>query len=264
MIALCHRCGGELPLPPDASRTHSGERMQGGDHGLEPDAILFCPHCSAPQIRFPEHMRELPNRGSRDAHAGPTTGTVPPPQPRDVDWPAALRAAGLVAGGAALLTLLGMLSPLVSLIGTLWVLGCSVLAVLFYSRQRPRSALDLRAGLRIGLVTGVLTVSALGLAMALAGLVARFGLHRMGSFDEQVAQVFAAGRAQMAQRLQESGGDPALQQQYDALLGSPEVRGGFALTYLAVVAALVMLFASAGGAFAGLLRDGRRVARLRE
>ena len=39
-IEFCHRCGAELP-----TREWAGE---GG---------FFCPHCGAPQILLPEHMR---------------------------------------------------------------------------------------------------------------------------------------------------------------------------------------------------------------
>ena len=255
---LCHRCHGVLPQhAPVVGRSYTG---------LEPDAMLFCPHCSAPQIRLPEHMRPL----AVDLHAASTTGSLPPPDPRAVDWPVALRSAALVAAVGAALKVLALAVPPLEMVATPWVAGCSFLALVLYMRQCPRAWMDARTGLRIGAATGVVMVTALGLALAAAGLVARFGLHRMGGFDAELAQVLDATRAQVVAGLaqQNPPADQAamlqaatLQAKMLGFLGSSEVKGGMALFYLAMTGGLVLVLAAAGGAFSGLLRDRRHAAR---
>ena len=257
---LCHRCHGVLPQhAPAVGRSYTG---------LEPDAMLFCPHCSAPQIRMPEHMRPL----AVEPGVVSTTGSLPPPDPRAVDWPVALRAAALVAAAGAGLKVLALAVPQLEIVATPWVAGCSILALGLYMRQRPRAWMDARTGLRIGAASGVVMVAALGIALAAAGLVARFLLHRMGGLDDEMTQLLEATRSQMAAAMAQQGQpgnlSPDLQAEVQrrmlGFLASGEMRGGLALFYLAFTGALVLLLSTAGGAFSGLLRDRRHAARQAE
>ena len=253
MGELCHRCHGVLPQ-------HAPAAGRGAYSGLEPDAMLFCPHCSAPQIRLPEHMRPL----EPVAKGASTTGLQPPPDPRAVDWPMALRCAALVALVGAGLKLLALVAVPVQLLATPWVAGCSILALGLYMRRRPRAWMDARTGLRIGAATGVLMVTALGLAFAAAGLVARFGLHRMGGFDSELGQQLETVRAQAMTVMAQQNQPADFQAKFLGILGSPEVRGGLALASMAISGVLVLVLAMGGGAFSGMLRDRRHAARQAE
>ncbi len=44
-------------------------------------------------------------------------------------------------------------------------------------------------GARIGLVVGLALVACFGVALAVGGLVARYGLHSMAGFDAQMTQM---------------------------------------------------------------------------
>ena len=253
MDELCHRCHGVLPQ-------HAPSSSRGSYSGLEPDAMLFCPHCSAPQIRLPEHMRPL----APVASVPSTTGLLPPPDPHAIDWPMALRCAAAVALVGAGLKVLALALPPLLLLATPWVAGCSILALGLYMRRRPRAWMDARTGLRIGAATGVLMVAALGLALAAAGLVTRFGLHRMGGFDSELSQQLDLMRAQISTGLTQQNQPADFQARMLNFVGSPEMRGGLALVYLAISGGLVLLLAIGGGAFSGMLRDRGQAARQAE
>ncbi len=255
MDELCHRCHGVLPQ--HAPVASAAGRGRGEPTGLEPDAMLFCPHCSAPQIRLPEHMRPLAAENAQPA----TTGSLPPPDPRAVDWPVALRCGAVVALIGAGLKLLALAAPPLLLLATPWIAGCSILALGLYMRQRPRAWMDARSGLRIGVATGVMMVAALGIALAGAGLVARFGLHRMDGFDAELTQQLDIMRAQVAAGLLQQGQPADLQAKLMNFIGSAEVRGGLGLMYMTISGGLVLVLAMAGGAFSGLLRDRQQAAR---
>ena len=249
MYATCHRCHADLPRPVAATgSTYSA---------LSPEAMLFCPHCSAPQILLPEHMRPLaPARGVQQA-GNQTTGSAPPPHPRFIEWPAALRSAAIVAGFGALLKVLALVAPPLALVATPWVAGCSILALGLYMRQRPGAFMDARTGLRIGAATGILMVAALGIAFAASGMVARFALHRMLGFDNELSRQLELMRAQMAVALTQQNQPADLTSAILGFVASPEVRGGLGLAYLGISGFIVMLLATAGGALSGMLRVRR-------
>jgi hypothetical protein len=104
--------------------------------------------------------------------------------------------------------------------------------------------MDVRVGARIGVVVGVCLALELGIALAGAGLVARFGMHAMGSFDAQLT-------AQVQKAVQQSS-TPVPAAMID-FLGSPEFRGGMVLAGFAFLSAGLVVLSTLGGAFAGLL-----------
>lgn len=111
--------------------------------------------------------------------------------------------------------------------------------------------MDVRVGARIGVVVGLCLALELGIAMAGAGLVERFGMHAMGSFDAQMT-------AQVQKAVQQSSTPvPA------AMIGflqSPEFRGGMMLAGIAFLSAGLVVLSVLFGAFHGLLRMRRRPA----
>jgi hypothetical protein len=121
--------------------------------------------------------------------------------------------------------------------------------------------MDGRVGLRVGLLTGLLMVTAMGISLALAGAVERFGLHGLGGFNADVDQSFAAVRAQMISSMQTQNQDPTAQQHVLGMFMSPEGRAGLVLFYLAFIGGFVVVLTSALGGFAGLLQTRRRALR---
>jgi hypothetical protein len=230
MQEFCHRCGGELP-------ERSGESP-------------FCPQCGAPQLSLALENQSVETSGAPadGADGTPSTGAIPPMSPRQVEWKTAIRCAAAVAAVGAVLSLVAIRVDLLSSVSLLWIMCASLITLGFYQKRRPAARMDVRVGARIGVVVGVCLALELGIAMTGAGLVARFGLHAMASFDAQMA-------AQVQKAIQQSS--TPMPAEMMGLLGSAEFRGGMILAGLALVAAGLVVLSTLGGAFAGLLRMRR-------
>ena len=237
MQQTCHRCGGDL-----AEAT-----------GESP----FCPHCGSPQLFLALENQSVETGG--EAGGATTTGVAAPPKGRPVEWKTAIRCAAAVAGVGSVLELVAMpdwrMSPLLSSVSLLWIMSASLITLGFYQKRRPAARMDVRVGARIGVVVGICLALELGVAMAGAGLVARFVLHSMGSFDAQIAVAIQMMRERTLQQ-------PATPQRAEMLqlLGLPEFRAMYALTGCAMVTAILLVLSTVGGAFAGLLGMRRRPA----
>jgi hypothetical protein len=238
---FCHRCGGEL-----------------APHAVTDESGLFCPHCGAPQILLPDYLRPEPVVAEESAEVVATTGTMPPPLPQTIDWKAALLCAGIVALIAAGLTAAGVVSSVASLMNFVWVTSGGVVAVSLYQRQRATARMSARVGARIGIVAGLLMVTAMGIALATAGVVARFGLKRMDGFDTQVKEAAQTMQTQMTASMQEQKQSQEIQDKVIGLVNSPEVRAGVAVVYLGILGGILVLFGAGGGAFAGMLGARRQ------
>jgi hypothetical protein len=258
MLELCHRCHGELPL--------SASGTQGNGSGEE--RALYCPHCGAPQLRLPDYMRhdadfaapvaEI-NEPGEEAGTGRTP--LPPPRPHEVNWRVALSSAALVAVVAAVLVVAGLRIPFASFLSTIWVIGAAALALGIYSRRNPEGWMDGHVGLRVGLTTGVLMLAMIAAGLAITGVVLRFGLHRLGSFDADIAQQMHAMQQQLGERMAEQQQPLQFRNHMLGFMGAPEVRGGLAIFYLATSGLVILLFAAGGGAFAGMMRGTMRAGR---
>lgn len=234
------------------------------------ERALYCPHCGAPQLRLPDYMRHdsdfaVAADGSEETAEEASTGRTPPPPPasraRAVNWRVALSSAALVALVAAVLVVAGLQIPFVSFLSTIWVIGAAAVALGIYSRRNPEGWIDGRVGLRVGLATGVLMLAMIAAGLAITGVVQRFGLHRMGSFDADVVQQMHAMQQQLGERMAEQQQPSQFRDHMLGFLGSPEVRGGLAIFYLGTTGLLILLFAAGGGAFAGMMRATLRAGR---
>lgn len=235
MHEFCHRCGGELPAG-------SGESP-------------FCPHCGTPQL-FLALENQSVETGGEPADGTASTGTLPPPRPQQVDWKTAIRSAALVAGIGSLLSFAGFHADVLSLVSFLWIMSASVITLAIYQKRKPAAWIDVRVGARIGVVVGVCLAVGLGIVAAGSGLVARFGLHSMGGFDAQMAQLqMQAVRTQMQQ--QPNAQLPAW---WSGFANSPEFRAGAMLAVFGFLSACLLVMSTVGGAFAGLMRMRRRPA----
>lgn len=226
MHEFCHRCGGEL---------------SDGD-GLSP----FCPHCGAPQIYLVDHEQPV------ELAEGSTTGTAPPPAPRRVEWKTAIRCALLVAGVAAVLSVVAARFETVSPLSWLWTVSGSLITLALYQRRRPLAWMDAGIGARIGMVVGVVLVACLAIAMAAGGLVARYLLHNMASFDAQLTQ-------QLHVQIEHALAANPDAKSVKGYLYSPEFRAGMMLTGFAMVSGILLVLSTVGGAVGGLLRTRRKV-----
>ena len=238
MQHYCHRCGGELSP---------------GD-----ELTSFCPHCGSPQLYLPEYDR--PNAAAEQD----STGAPPPPPPQMVDWKMAIRCAVVVAGIAAVLTVLAMglpRIPLLGTIGTFWTLTGAMTAVAFYQRRRPLAKMDARVGARIGFTTGLTLVACITIAVATAGVVARFGLHTTAGFDAQITTQLAELVRQMTVQASHSAaeGSPELAG-FLRFMATPEFRAGYVLGTVAFSSTVLLFFSTLGGAVGGLFRTRGRIA----
>ena len=235
MLDTCHRCHGDLP---------SGA-----------DLTVFCPHCSAPQLFLADSFlaENTPVTPLEGADPANTTGTLPPPSAREVDWQTALRCAFLVAAIAAVLSVLALRIPGLSLFSTLWVLTGSLSTLALYRRRRPLAWMDAGIGARIGLTAGLALIVLLGASLALSGLVARFGLHAMTSFDTALAQMMV--QVKLAAANSSTPAPPEILHLYDI----PEFQAGLILASITISSLFLLLFSTAGGALGGLLRSRHRV-----
>lgn len=233
MNNLCHRCSGEL-----TSRD---------------GAASFCPHCGATQLYLLDHLLE-------DAPRSDTTGTPPPPgvsgSGRQVEWQAAIRSAAFVGAVAAFFCVVSLKVDIFGLLGFVWIASGSVIAIGLYHSQRPTAYMDTAVGARIGVVVGVVVASALGLALALAGVVTRYALHGMGTFDRGLSALVQTVVAQAQTQSQSQG--QAMPEWLIALMFSPEYRAASMLAGVGLLVASVMVLSVLGGAFAGLLRTRPR------
>ncbi len=230
MLETCHRCGGELP-------PGSGESP-------------FCPHCGAPQLTLSLENQSVETGGEAGAVAqgSQSTGAVPPPLPRQVEWRTAIRCSALVAGVGLLLAIGSVRLAFLSTLSLMWFVCASLITLGIYQKRLPAAWMDVRVGARIGMVVGVCMALVLGVAMASAGLVGRFGLHAMGGFD-----------AEMGARIQEAirNSTTPIPPEMLGFLASPEFRGGMMVTGFVFVSGLILVLSTVGGAFAGLLRTRR-------
>ena len=206
----------------------------------------FCPHCGSPQIYLQDYEQQS---GASEAS---TTGTVPPPRPQQVEWKTAIRCAVLVAGIAAVLSLVASEVQLVKPLSWLWTFSGSMITLALYQRRRPLAWMDAGVGARIGVVVGLSLVACFMAAMAIGGLVARYGLHSMGAVDAELTETLHAGLEKTAAMAPAS---PEVQR----IWNSSEMRAGLALASLGMMGGFLLVLSTVGGAVGGFLRMRRKV-----
>jgi hypothetical protein len=237
MPDLCHRCGGELPQG-------SGESP-------------FCPHCGTPQLFLALENQSVETGGEPGvaADGAPSTGRVPPPRPQQVEWKNAIRCAALVACIGSALVLGAMRVDFLGSVSLMWVVFASLITLGLYQRRSPLARMDVRVGARIGVLVGMFLALGMGISVAGWGLVARFGLHAMGSFDAQVSAQLVESQRQAQQWL--ASRSMPVAPEVLAFERVPEFRGWYALFYCAFLSTALVTLSMMGGAVGGLLRTRR-------
>lgn len=212
----------------------------------------FCPHCGAPQLLLSDYAEPL-STGAEAPAAGPSSGSLPPPRPNQVDWRLAIRSAVIVAGIAVVLSVVAARLPNLSPLSTIWVISGSLTTLALYQRRRPLAIMNAGIGARIGILVGVTLASFLGTALAIGTLIARFGLHSMSSFDSDTAQAMKAQLDQLATTR-------PIPPESLGLINSLQFRTTMMLTGFALVLFFIFIVSIFGGAVAGLLRTRRTTA----
>jgi len=234
MRGHCHRCNADL-------------------RGLDGESI-FCPHCGAPQLRVIEE-NVVPAQASTPD--GASTGALPPPNPGRVLWSSVVACAAIVAGIAAVLTLALLWLPAIFPIVWLWTVSGAVVVLGLYQRRHPETIVTPSTGARVGLVYGLLACAALALVTASAGLIARYGLHNLATFDARLTDAMHQVAQQQAQQAQQSG-QAALDPDQLRLLYAPEFRAAVSILACAILGAFLIAFSTLGGAIGGMMRMRRR------
>jgi hypothetical protein len=216
-------------------------------HSVE-DGKPFCAQCGAPQIRvaMPEPAAVIP--GSVSSTELPIFSAESPIVPGTLSasafstgivWPAAIRACAIAALIAALIMTLGLMVPLLA------VLGAGFLAVNLYHRQNPGWGVNARSGAKLGAVCGVLFfgISAIfeTLAMAL--------FHTGGQVRQKMLEAF--------QQAASRSGDPQVQAAFETLK-TPEGIAVMLVFGLAVLFVVSIAAGSIAGALTGTFLGRRK------
>jgi len=221
------------------------------------DGVAFCPHCGAPQIRVSTAAVEpavmpafSPGTPAELQPAAPPAGLAPV-SPGAIDWAQGTRASALaglllalaiffvpaVVAGIGLLLHLGQgaIGLLVLLASWCCILVAGALAVRFYRRRHPETALTPGMGMRLGVVSGLLGFFFYSVPQALRLVFFHLG----SSVREAMQKAIEQSAAQSP--------DPRAQEMMRNLM-SPSALAAF-ITILVVLFFLVFLvLASLGGA----------------
>jgi hypothetical protein len=215
-------------------------------HSVE-DGKPFCLQCGAPQIRVAMPEPAVVATGSLQSADLPIFSSDSSIAPGGLSvsslssgfvWPTAMRACAIAATIAALLMALGLMVPLLA------VLGAGVLAVNLHYRQNPGWIVNARSGAKLGALCGVLFFG----ISAIFETVAVSVFHTEGQIREKMLEALQQAASRTT--------DPQVQAAFETLK-TPE---GMALL---LIFGLVFLFlvSIAAGSIAGALTGaflGRR------
>ncbi len=141
-----------------------------------------------------------------------------------------------------------ILSPL----SWLWTISGSIITLGLYQKRRPLAWMDAGVGARIGVVVGLALVACLTLALAIGGLVARYGLHSMGSTDAQLTETIHAS-------VERATTIAPVSPEAQKFWYSPEGRAGIMLVEIGVGSGILLILSAVGGAVSGFMRTRRKI-----
>jgi hypothetical protein len=171
-------------------------------------------------------------------------------------WKHAIAAAAIVG------LPMGLLSSSVLPLATasfVWLVGGSMAAVALYQRRSRNGFLNLRTGLRIGLVAGVVAAFFATACNAAVLLFQRYALHMSKAIDDSmdgnIREIVGQLGGKMAQATPET---QAQLRAYFNFLLSPDGKAFLSLTSSATAALAMVLFAALGGALGARIFVARR------
>ncbi len=198
----------------------------------------YCPNCGMPQLVYS-------TEGAGEA--GPAErGETPVRDAASVDWRQATRVALMLAIPAGILS--SMLSP-VSIFGMFLMGGTAAWVVAIYLRRERPVWITIGAGARIGLITGILGAWTAVAATGTSLFAMRFYFHQGATFDGLWQSVVDQ---QLNQRASMGFDTHALAILRSWML-SPAGRAGWVVGTITLLAAVLLLFAVAGGALGARL-----------
>ncbi len=210
------------------------------------EALPFCPHCGAPQIRVATPDEESSHSSdSPTPYVTPQNWTAVPPAyaPHAIQWEVALKGALLAGLSAAVLSA----APVVGLGCCLWLLGAGALSVWLYQRRIPGALVTPGMGMRIGSVSG-----AIAFVAATIWSVFRFA-RDSGEFRTAMVEQMDKSIA--------SNPDPRAQEimrQFMATLNTPQGLATFFVLVMILMAIVFVVFSAAGGALGASMFARRR------
>ncbi len=197
---------------------------------------LFCHNCGAPQLQIEvSEVVALDDKGVSEYAAA---------APRGISWKAAIRVALIVFLPVALLSSVVNLSYL-------WVIGGGIAAVGIY-RRRTAGLLDTRAGLRVGIVVGLLVAFSTSAVDAITMLVERFGRHNAREIDDRWNSMLQPMIQQMEQSYDQNvHNNPEAAAPIVSMIHfwqSPDGKAAGVLMAYAMLALGIIIFSALGGA----------------
>jgi len=211
------------------------------------EAVPFCPHCGAPQIRVASSDDETGQPALAPAAPQPVTPTpwiqAPAYHPQAVQWDAAWKGAVLSGLFAAVLSA----TPVISIGCCLWLLGAGALSVFLYQRRVPAAFVTPGMGMRIGAVSGVV-----GFVASTFWMVYQFAKN---------SQEFRAALQEQMEKSIGSNPDPRAQdimRQFMNNLNTPQGLATFFVLLLVIIAVAFVVFSAAGGALGAAMFARRR------
>jgi hypothetical protein len=207
------------------------------------DGVAFCSHCGAPQIRVamaqaPEAALSVNEAVLSADHVGAPGTEALAHGSYTVYWPHALPACAIAALVAALLMCLGLMVPILAM------LGAGFLAVVLYRRRTSGGFLKAWTGAQIGAASGLFSFGMAAIIEAVAVAVFRSGGQIRGKMLEAIQQ--ASSRTS----------DPQAQQVFD-YFKSPAGMAVMMVFVLVFALLSFILMGGIGGALGGVF-FGRR------
>ncbi|HVJ08608.1 MAG TPA: hypothetical protein VM554_09495 [Acidisarcina sp.] len=175
---------------------------------------------------------------------------------RGTSWKHAIRSALIVGLPMGLLS--SSLLPL-STGSFLWLVGGAMAAVALYRRRSQASFLNLRTGLRIGVVAGIVAAFSATACNAGVLLFQRHALHMSKAIDDSMDGNIRAMVEQMGGRMAQTTPEAQAQiRAYFRFLLSPDGKAFLSLTSSATTALGMILFAALGGVLGARIFASRR------
>jgi hypothetical protein len=204
----------------------------------------FCPSCGLPQLVYSAEAAVDTAQPARWDEAVRDASVVA--------WKRALRAA--LALGVPAGVVCCFLSP-VGIFGLLLMGAAGVWVVSIYMRGQRPAWITLGAGARIGLVTGIIGSWTAAATTALTLFAMRFWFHEGSIFD-----YFWQGlvNKQLVQEWNAMGADAKTTAMLKSMLLAPSGRAAWVVCALLFLSAMLLLFATAGGALGARLQVKRR------
>jgi hypothetical protein len=200
---------------------------------------MFCPNCGSPQLR-------LEPNGEMQGIAGSSDHTAEAMQRKGTSWKHAISAAALVGLPMGLLSSSALHLEIGSFV---WLVGGAMAAVALYQRRSRHSFLNLRTGLRIGIIAGMVAAVFATACNAAILLFQRYALHMSKTIDDAMDGSIKAMVEQMSGRAAQAPPEAQAQlRAYFHFLLSPDGKAFLSLTGSATAAIAMVLFAALGGA----------------